>query len=603
MALIEDLILRFQALGTRETAAEVGSVDTAVQKTSKSSKEAAKSHSALAGSLSSLKSMAISTAGAAGLGGLVFGLGEAVKNAESLQATQAQLGQTIRTNVHHPARDATKQVSDFADRLATAGGFAPTQTLQSMQQLLRATGDITKLEQDMTVATNMARATHTDLARDVKAVSLVEQGRTTGLARLGIVLPKVTTAENALKTAHTKATAEQVARAKSLDQLATKQEDMRVLTQKFAGATTTYSNTAAGATSNLRNSVEVLSTRLGMLLLPIVTTVAGALSKFVQGMLDGKGAGGAFADVLKVLYDILKATYDVLKPLWPVIVGITVAWGAYEAVTSIVAVTTGILQTELMGNVLAFLALIPEIGSAADAMALFGIAMDAIPIVGWIAAIGAAIGVLVMLYLRVKWFHDAVNDVFNWIKGHWPILVFIFASPLLPLALLIQHFGAVKAAATDAVNWIIREFGRVVNFFKGIPSAITGAFQSAFTFIIKGVQWLVNWIPNEISKIAGGIASLPGKALSAVKSIPGVGAVLGALQGGGPVTQTGPYLVGERGPELVTLNRGSYVTPNAQAAGAAGGGEHTIVIYNILDGQKLSKSVIRQGLLQQSRGG
>jgi hypothetical protein len=49
-----------------------------------------------------------------------------------------------------------------------------------------------------------------------------------------------------------------------------------------------------------------------------------------------------------------------------------------------------------------------------------------------------------------------------------------------------------------------------------------------------------------------------------------IGGLLG-LKGfadGGPVNRTGSYLVGERGPEIVTMQGGSYVTPNHQLGGS-----------------------------------
>jgi hypothetical protein len=43
----------------------------------------------------------------------------------------------------------------------------------------------------------------------------------------------------------------------------------------------------------------------------------------------------------------------------------------------------------------------------------------------------------------------------------------------------------------------------------------------------------------------------------------------GARAAGGPVTAGGTYLVGERGPELLTMGaRGGYVTPNSAMGGA-----------------------------------
>ena len=47
----------------------------------------------------------------------------------------------------------------------------------------------------------------------------------------------------------------------------------------------------------------------------------------------------------------------------------------------------------------------------------------------------------------------------------------------------------------------------------------------------------------------------------------GVDAIAGAKAMGGPINKSGTYLVGERGPELVSLAAGQYVTPNHQLGG------------------------------------
>jgi hypothetical protein len=209
------------------------------------------------------------------------------------------------------------------------------------------------------------------------------------------------------------------------------------------------------------------------------------------------------------------------------------------------------------------------------------LAMDANPIGVVVLALTALVGGLIYAYTHVKWFRTAVQDAWKWIKSNWPLLVGIFALPLAPIILLITHFKQVKTAVTDAVNWVIKEFGRMVKFIDGLPGRIGGAIKH---------------IP-----VIGGLLHAGGSLVGGISH--GIGSVLGGLQGGGPVTQSGPYIVGERGPEVVTLPRGSHVTPNNQLSANGGGGEHTVVIYNILDGKTLSKSIIRQGLLQQSRGG
>ena len=53
--------------------------------------------------------------------------------------------------------------------------------------------------------------------------------------------------------------------------------------------------------------------------------------------------------------------------------------------------------------------------------------------------------------------------------------------------------------------------------------------------------------------------------------LPNVGSLFGAYANGGPVTESGLAMVGERGPELVALGRGSHVVPNHYLGGYQAG--------------------------------
>jgi hypothetical protein len=569
MSVLQDLVLALQTRGFREGAAEVEQTAGAIRKTDVAAKDASVSTVGLGKAFGGLKDMAKSAAGMAGVAGLAFGVTDAISSVVKFQEAQSQLGASIKANVVDPSRDATDEMSKFAESLATRGGFDAPQAIQGMTQFLRVTHDIAQSESDLTLATNIARGAHVDLGRAVRAVTLLEQGRTTGLSKLGITVAPVTTALDALKASHQAATAEQIKAAKATDALATKQQAMAQVSREYGGAMRTYSHTTAGTLSNLYNSFEQLAVSVGQAVLPAVTVLAKAIGALVKP---------------------LESVLGVVKELMPVILATVGAWTAYKLVTGLVSVVTTILNADLWGNVAAFLALIPEVGSASEAMALFGIAMDSIPIVGWIAGIGAMVGALFMLYKHVKWFRDAVNatwkwlktattDAFHWvvqaidtaikwIEHHWPLVIGILGGPIaFAVAEIVKHFDTIK-----------RLPGEILHLFEhaasDIAKAIVSPFKSAF-------DWVKHHLPH-ISMHHIGPISVP----------------LPSFQAGGPVPSSGPVLVGERGPEIVNLPGGSYVHPNA-----ALGSDRPIVIYNILDGKVLSQAIVRQGLLQVARGG
>jgi TP901 family phage tail tape measure protein len=98
--------------------------------------------------------------------------------------------------------------------------------------------------------------------------------------------------------------------------------------QKLAKAATSGT---AGALEQMHGSIETAQIALGTALAPAVTDIAKkisnfasgpltkdvipAISKFVQGMEDGKGSGGKFADALGDVGDATKQAWAVAKPM------------------------------------------------------------------------------------------------------------------------------------------------------------------------------------------------------------------------------------------------------------------------------------------------
>ena len=135
-----------------------------------------------------------------GLGGLAYGLRDVVSAGLKWQTQQGQL-QVALKNTGNNASLAGRKITDAAERMSTHGGFAATSTLQGMTQFVRISGSATDAIKKTALATDIAHGSGKNFTMIVKALALAEQGRTTGLARLGIAIPKVTKAEDALKQA------------------------------------------------------------------------------------------------------------------------------------------------------------------------------------------------------------------------------------------------------------------------------------------------------------------------------------------------------------------------------------------------------------------
>lgn len=169
-------------------------------------------------------------------------------------------------------------------------------------------------------------------------------------------------------------------------------------------------------------------------------------------------------------------------------------------------------------------------------------AMTANPIglvLAGLVALGAGFYVA---YQRSETFRGALQGAWSWIKGNWPLLASIIAPPFAPLIFVARHFGDVKSAAQGAWNTV-----------RDGAVGVGGAIDS-----------VVGKVENLIGKLKS-VTGIPGNVLGTAGDLAGGGlGLLGFKADGGPITRTGPYMVGERGPEVVTLGSGSYVTPNHQ---------------------------------------
>ena len=93
--------------------------------------------------------------------------------------------------------------------------------------------------------------------------------------------------------------------------------------------------------------------------------------------------------------------------------------------------------------------------------------------------------------------------------------------------------------------------------------AMKGDFVGAGLEIASGAANL----GNLITPGAGSVASFGIDAAIMARDMK----MMGGMAKGGPVSRSGTYMVGERGPEMVALSKGSHVIPNNMLGGLAGG--------------------------------
>lgn len=256
-------------------------------------------------------------------------------------------------------------------------------------------------------------------------------------------------------------------------------------------------------------------------------------------------------------------------------------WDRINAVLSGVGQAIGTaLQPALewMGDKLSFLSpVVDGFGAAWDLVksGLSGIG-------GLISSIGDALSVLftqetlspeqvAQITERAR---QVTEGIINWFTG----------LPGRLLANLAPMIDAGKALIQSLWDGAVAKFGEFIEWVKGIPGRIVEAIGNI------DLSNIITW-PSMPSWLGGGAGD-------GVTTDPMGTGVDGMRARGGPVSAGGSYLVGERGPELITPNRNGYVNP----AGSFGGGPNVEVSINApitingasSDPQQLGAEIARQ---------
>lgn len=300
---------------------------------------------------------------------------------------------------------------------------------------------------------------------------------------------------------------------------------------------------------------------VGSALLPVISQLANVLTPLISTFAGWMGQS-------KVL------TYAVM--------GLAAALIGLLVISKISAAMSMLTQTTIAHKV-ASLASSAATKAWAAAQWLLNAAMTANPIVLVIAAIAALIAILVVAYMKVGWFRDGVNAavggvvaafnwlkggaaaVFNWIKGNWPLLLAILTGPFgAAVGLIITHFDKIKKAAETVVSAVKSIFGK-------IPAIISSIFSGASNFAGNIGREIADWL-NANTPFGDHVKVGP------------VDFTMPALAQGGTMLTGGTALVGEQGPELVSLPAGASVIPLTASSSMAA----TITVPVYLDRRQIA---------------
>ena len=190
--------------------------------------------------------------------------------------------------------------------------------------------------------------------------------------------------------------------------------------------------------------------------------------------------------------------------------------------------------------------------------------------IGLIVVAIVALGVaLVVAYKKVGWFRDAVNAVISFVKNNWKTILPMLAGPVVAaVALIVRNWDSI-------VGFVKKLPGRIAAAASGMFDGIKNAFREAINFIIRAWNGLdlSLTIPIANKTVSIGTPNIP------------------ELATGGTVTRPGAALVGERGPELLSLPRAASVIPLSDRVMNAVGGTQRIEVPVYLDGRQIALAV------------
>jgi len=237
------------------------------------------------------------------------GIKSSIDAAKELMGAEEQLSVAIKNT---GAAFDKKQLEEYLAAESKLSVFTKAELTGSLVGLVRVTGSMAKAQADATLAANVARGTGLDLATVTQKIIAMEAGRTRGVQQLGIHLPVVKTAQDALTASGKTYTAQQHAQATALDQSAAAQQALIALQQKYHDSAKVFGASDAASTIKFSTAINTLEASIGTVLLPTVTAIATPFAKWAQAEADSGDAAKKTKEIVGDLTGILKTAKTVI---------------------------------------------------------------------------------------------------------------------------------------------------------------------------------------------------------------------------------------------------------------------------------------------------
>ena len=475
---------------------------------------------------------------AAGLAALTAGAFKFANAAADDAKAQTLLASALKNNAGASAAQIAAN-EDFISSLSKSAAVADDELRPALANLVRGTGDVGQAQAALKTALDISAATGKPLATVSAALAKGYGGQATALGRLVPGLDKTAIAAGDMTAI------------------------MAQLADKTGGAAAEAANSTAGQMAGMTIAMDEAQETIGTALLPVLSFLASTLASVATFVQENS--------------NLVLILGGVLGGLAVAVIAVNAAMTAYAAITKAVTVAQKLLNLTLAVN----------------------------PIALVVIAVVALAAALVIAYKKSQTFRNIVNGVFNSVAAVakavfgaiqtaatfvWDVLKVGVKAVSVAFSL---YFGAIKAVVTTVFGAITDVVSTFVGFAKTAASKIGGFFSGIWTGIAEaakaafgGVIGIVNQAIAGINTVIDGLNKIPKVNIPHIPEIPGFASGTGFAPGG-------LALVGERGPELVNLPRGSQVTPADQTARALGG-ETNIEVNQNFFGPTTSSGRLRE---------
>lgn len=293
--------------------------------------------------------------------GLAFGGFEFFKAAIKDAAEEERALGALQTSVDSVGaswRVHGRSLKDVLVEMSLASGASIPDLSQGFLRLVTATKDSEVALKDLHRAEDIATARHMKLAQASVILARAEGGSDTALRRLGIIIPKLHPAYDAL-TLRIKEAAAQGAKftaadklilkqhldqAKAMDARASKERVLTEIDARFGGQTARFAQTAQGQYDRFHQSVRRVLVDVGTALLPSLTRGAEGLRIWIQGVRHGsqysdtlRGSVHSLGQIIHGVGAIAKVAGPPLETMAKGAAGIVGALGGSTIVAAVLA--------------------------------------------------------------------------------------------------------------------------------------------------------------------------------------------------------------------------------------------------------------------------